>query len=136
MLIGAVGLPHQGKEQGHLECGYRQEREEIFSFSEAHRISGVVLVSADRHRSDAWRIERETGYDLFELNSSRLTNQHVHPELPRALFSYNDKQSFGLVRFDTTREDATVTYQIVSIDGEVVHTLDVKHSDLEHGHPK
>ncbi|MFC1637024.1 alkaline phosphatase D family protein, partial [Planctomycetota bacterium] len=39
--------------------GYMGEREQIFSFLEANKIDGVILIAADRHRSDAWRIERE-----------------------------------------------------------------------------
>ncbi|MFO8001034.1 MAG: alkaline phosphatase D family protein, partial [Marinilabilia sp.] len=41
--------------------GYAEEREEIFSFIEENNIEGVVLISADRHRSDAWKITREDG---------------------------------------------------------------------------
>lgn len=113
--------------------GYREEREEIFSFIDAESIEGVVLVSADRHRSDAWRIERARGYDFFEFNSSRLTNQHVHPtmEAAGAIFSYNELQSFGFISFDTTLADPVVTYEVVNIDGEKVHGLSVKRSQLQ-----
>ena len=38
--------------------GYTEEHEEILSFIEQNRIEGVVLMSADRHRSDAWKITR------------------------------------------------------------------------------
>lgn len=112
--------------------GYRDERETIFAFIEKERIEGVVLISADRHRSDAWRIERPGGYDLYEFNSSRLTNQHVHRTMEDAgaLFSYNAKQSFGLVSFDTTAEDPTVTYDVITIDGETVRSLQVQRSRL------
>ncbi len=110
--------------------GYADEREEIFSFIEENRIEGVLLLSADRHRSDAWQIERPDGYDLFEFNSSRLTNQHVHPTMPEALFSYNEKQSFGRVIFDTKAEDPSATYDVISIDGETVHSLTVPLSRL------
>ena len=110
--------------------GFKAEREEIFSHIEENDIEGVLLVSADRHRSDAWRIERPEGYDLHEFNSSRLTNQHVHKEMKEAIFSYNRKQSFGLVDFDTTRGDPLATYRVVSIDGEIVHTLQVRRSML------
>ncbi len=103
--------------------GYQDEREAIFSFIEDQKIEGVMLISADRHRSDAWKIDRPKGYALYEFNSSRLTNQHVHETMKEAVFSYNAKQSFGLVEFDTTAADPTVTYTIVSIDGERVHTL-------------
>ena len=110
--------------------GFRQERELIFGFLRENGIEGVVLMSADRHRSDLWRIEREGTYPLYEFNSSRLTNQHVHRTMPEAVFSYNAKQSFGLVDFDTTIEDPTVTYSVVTIDGEVVHTFTVRRSQL------
>ena len=100
--------------------GFRVERAEIFDFLSAHEIGGVVLMSADRHRSDLWKIERDGAYDLFEFNSSRLTNQHVHPTMADAEFSYNRRQSFGLVDVDTTLDDPAVTYRIVNIDGEEV----------------
>ncbi len=113
--------------------GYQAEREAIFQFIESQRIEGVILMSADRHRSDAWRIDRPNGYPYFEFNSSRLTNQHVHREMTDAgaLFSYNKKQSFGLVDFDTTLPDPTATFSVVTIDGEVVHDLTVPRSALQ-----
>ena len=112
--------------------GYRDEREEIFRFLETEKIDGVILMSADRHRSDLWKIERDRGYALYEFNSSRLTNQHVHKAMPAAVFSYNKKQSFGLVEFDTLAPDPTVKYAIVTIDGETVHAFTVKRSRLTH----
>ena len=110
--------------------GYAQERETIFSCIESNRLGGVVLLSADRHRSDVWKIKRKDGYDFYEFESSRLTNQHVHKKMPDAEFSYNESQSFGLLDFDTTKLDPTVTYRIVNIDGEVVHTVRVARSQL------
>lgn len=113
--------------------GYKNEREQIFSFIEANEIEGVLLMSADRHRSDAWRLDRDNGYSFYEFNSSRLTNQHVHKEMTDAgaLFSYNKKQSFGIVDFDTTLSDPSATYSVVSIDGEIVHEITVKRSMLD-----
>jgi alkaline phosphatase D len=113
--------------------GYQAEREQIFSFLEANRIDGVILISADRHRSDAWKIERKDGYDLYEFESSKLTNIHTHNIMPGALFGYNKKCSFGLLTFDTTKLDPEVTYQIISIDDEVIWKLTLKKSQLTHG---
>jgi alkaline phosphatase D len=112
--------------------GFKQERQEIFDFLAENYIDGVILLSADRHRSDAWRIERSSGYPLYEYESSRLTNQHVHDLMPDALFGYNEKQSFGLLTFDTTQEDPTVMYQIVSIDNEIVHSFELKRTMISH----
>ncbi len=112
--------------------GFKAERGIIFDFIKSNEIEGVLLMSADRHRSDLWKIDREEAYPFYEFNSSRLTNQHVHKTMDQALFSYNAKQSFGLVDIDTKAEDPTATYSVVSIDGEVVHTFTVKRSELNH----
>ena len=121
-----------GAKPGSLDSweGYKQEREETFSFIEMNRIEGVFLISADRHRSDVWKIERENGYTLYEFESSRLTNIHTHKIMPGALFSYNAKCSFGLLSFDTTDKDPEVVYQIINIDNEVIHTFILKRSQL------
>ena len=105
--------------------GYAAERAEIFGWIDKERVEGVVLLSADRHRSDAWRIERPEGYDLYEFSSSRLTNEHRHGVMAEALFSYNAKQSFGRVTFDTAAATPSVTYDVITIDGETVHSLKV-----------
>ncbi|NOY60990.1 MAG: alkaline phosphatase [Calditrichaeota bacterium] len=110
--------------------GFHEERKEIFDFLTDNKIDGVILLSADRHRSDAWRIERPNDYPLYEFESSRLTNQHKHELMPGALFGYNQKQSFGLLIFDTTKPDPTVTYQIISIDNEMIHSLTIKKSEI------
>ncbi len=110
--------------------GYRDERNEIFSFLTKNKIDGVLLMSADRHRSDLWKIDRPNDYALYEMNSSRLTNQHVHGTMKAAVFSYNAKQSFGVVHFDTTVKDPTVRYEVVTIDGDAVHSFELKKSQL------
>ena len=71
-------------------------------------------------------------YALYEFESSRLTNEHVHPVMEGSLFGYNEKQSFGLLTFDTTLPDPTVTYQIYSIDDDLIYTLAVKRSEISY----
>ena len=112
--------------------GFKEERAEIFAFLARHKIDGVILISADRHRSDAWKIERASGYPLYEFESSRLTNIHTHGIMPGSLFGYNEKCSFGLLSFDTTASDPTVTYRIINIDNAVMHTLVLRKSQLTH----
>ena len=61
----------------------------------------------------------------FEEGATRL-----HKTMEAAIFSYNAKQSFGTVDFDTTAADPTVTYVIHTIDGEQVFQHSVKLSEL------
>ena len=113
--------------------GYSKERQRIFQFIADQKIPGVIVLSADRHRSDAYKID--TGikgmYPLYEWQSSRLTNQHVHGLIKHSLFGYNEKQSFGRVDFDLTAADPTVKYTVVNIDGKAVHSLELKRSELQ-----
>ena len=113
--------------------GYSKERQRIFKYVADQKIPGVIILSADRHRSDAYRID--TGikgmYPLYEWQSSRLTNQHVHGLIKHSLFGYNEKQSFGRVDFDLTAADPTVKYTVVNIDGKAVHSLELKRSELQ-----
>jgi alkaline phosphatase D len=112
--------------------GYRDERKELFDFLADEKIEGIVLISADRHRSDARLIDRKGAYPLYEFESSRLTNKKFAEPKGKALFSYHQKCSFGKLTFDTTKPDPEVTYQIVNIDDETMHSLTVKKSQLSH----
>ena len=111
--------------------GYDEEREEMFDFLADNKIEGVFIMSADRHRSDAWKIDRKKGYPLYEFMSSRLTNVHVHPVMPKSLFGYNKKCSFGKMTFDLSKDDPTATYEIYSIDNEKIHSMTLKRSQLK-----
>lgn len=114
--------------------GYKKEREEIFNFLAKNKIEGVILLSADRHRSDLWKIERENGYPLFELESSKLVNTHTHDcmEDSERVLCYNEKCSFGKVIFNTKLEDPTATYEIWNIDNEKIDEYTLKLSELKH----
>ena len=91
-----------------------------------------MLLSSDRHRSDAYRHERENGYDFYEFASGQFTNLHTHGIMDDSLFGYNDKPSFGMLSFDTASEEPSVTYQIINIEGEAVEELTVALSELRY----
>ena len=112
--------------------GYKEERQKIYEIIASEKIPGVIILSADRHRSDAYKIDTAIDgmYPLYEFSSSRLTNQHLHKLIKHSLFGYNEKQSFGRVDFDLKAEDPTVKYTIINIDGKPIHSLEVKRSEL------
>ncbi|MEX0982980.1 MAG: alkaline phosphatase D family protein [Bacteroidales bacterium] len=110
--------------------GYKNERDEIFDFIYDNNIEGVVLISADRHRSDLWMIERENGYPMYEFESSKLTNTHTHRCLHEAEFCYNGKNSFGKMVFNTDAVDPYLVYEIWNIDNEKVFEKKITKSEL------
>ena len=113
--------------------GFDGERQRIFNFIAEEKIPGVIILSADRHRSDAYKID--TGikgmYHLYECQSSRLTNQHVHGLIKHSLFGYNQKQSFGRVDFNLKAANPTFKYTIININGKAIDSLEVKRSQLQ-----
>lgn len=112
--------------------GYLEERDELFAFLAQQRIDGVVLLSGDRHRADIWKIDRPDGYPLYDFENARLTNLHTHDVLPGALYGYNETCTFGRLRFDTTLRDPEVTYDIITLDDEIVHSFTLTRSQIAH----
>ena len=131
VIVSSVPMAPGSKPGSHDTWdGFVEEREEILSTIDEQKIDGVLIMSADRHRSDVRKIERANGYALYDMMSSRLTNTHTHDCIDGTLFCYNADCSFGLVTIDTAASDPTMTYDVVNIDGATVHTLELSLSEL------
>ncbi|NRB45761.1 MAG: alkaline phosphatase D family protein [Verrucomicrobiales bacterium] len=113
--------------------GYSLERMEIFSYIKKNKISGVFVLAADRHRSDAWKNDDfDSSYPIYEFMSSKLTNIHTHKIIKGCIFGYNEKPSFGEVTFDFSEENPTATYTAYSIDNENVGSVQIGLKELQY----
>ena len=113
--------------------GFPKERNSILDFILQNQIAGVLLISADRHRSDIWKFPRpgsRNSFEFHEFSSSRLTNIHTHSIMKNSLFGYNSKCSFGLMEFNLNDSQPSITYSIHSIDSEEVYKRRVTLSEL------
>lgn len=112
--------------------GFPEEREQIFRHIESEQIEGVFLIAADRHRTDLRVTRRPNGYDLYEFESSRLTNQHTHGVVATddLVWGYNTTCSFALMTFDTTLPDPQVQFECVSLDGKTQYSYQLRRSQL------
>ena len=110
------------------------EREEIFSFIEAHRIPGVLLVSGDRHGARAFRIPRPSGHVFYEFEPASLGAVPGPPAMAedptRQLFGFVNRYAFGQFIFEPGLEDPTVTFRLIGEAGEVLHELQLTRSQL------
>ena len=116
--------------------GFNDEREEIFTHIENNKLSGVLLMAADRHRSDLRKITRQNGHDFYEVMSSRLTNVHTHGLVSGAkgskfLMGYNRTPSFGRLEFDTKSDKPSVVYKIFDIDNKEQGSAKIFLSELK-----
>ncbi|MGW8316645.1 MAG: alkaline phosphatase D family protein [Bacteroidales bacterium] len=121
VLVSPVAWTDKAKPGSHdTWAGFPEERDEIFNLIIEKEINGVMLMSADRHRSEIWQVDWEGPYPLYEFLSSRLTNMHFHEIEAGAIFSYNDPQSFGILDFNTKVKVPTASLQYINIEGEIV----------------
>jgi alkaline phosphatase D len=117
-------------------AGHRAEREEIFDLIARERIHGVILLSGDRHRTDVRLIRRPGAYDLYEIESGRLTNANFHPPHGETVFVYTDMQTFSTLTFENAGGEPVARMEIVNIEGNTVWQRDVKLSELTVGQPR
>ncbi|MBB6428776.1 alkaline phosphatase D family protein [Algisphaera agarilytica] len=136
LVSGTLWTEHADKGGKDSWWGVKKEREEVLGLIDRENITGIVLLSSDRHRTEVFKLERPAGYDLYEFNSGKLTNIHTHDPNPHALFSHNEGNFFGLLKFDLAQDDPTVSFRVVTIDNELVHETTVRESQLRADEPK
>lgn len=109
-------------------------REEIFRLIEAEKISGVLLISGDRHGARGFRIPRPSGYEFYEFEPASLGGREgppaTNPRWDSQLYGISGKYAFGEFTFDTSLADPEVTYRLIGDAGEVIYELMLKRSQL------
>lgn len=112
--------------------GYPEERKRLYDFLAEHEISGVVLLSGDRHRSDFRVNHRARGYPLYELMCSWLTNPKGGGLSGNPIWQYNDGPTFALLTADPAAADPTLTLDVSTIEGQPIFQRTLRLSELSH----
>ncbi|MGH8020167.1 MAG: alkaline phosphatase D family protein [Opitutaceae bacterium] len=110
--------------------GFTAERQEIYDFIGEHRISGVVLLSGDRHRADFRVNHRARGYPFYELMCSWLTNPRPAGFSGTPIWEYNEKPTFALLTCDPAAEDPALALEVSTIEGQPVFERTLYLSEL------
>lgn len=109
-----------------------QTREELFTMIGEQNIGGVLLLSGDRHGARAFRIPRETGYDLLEFEPATLAGVSGPSALARngrehQLFGHGGGGlvAFGEFTFETAGDSPGVTFRLIRETGDIMeeHTF-------------
>ena len=112
-------------------------REEIFDLIEKNNIEGVLLISGDRHGARGFTIPRVSGYEFYEFEAgslgARVGPPASKPEWTTQLYGIDGTFAFGEFLFDLRPKDPTVTFNLVSEEGEALYNLILKKSDLSPG---
>ena len=111
------------------------EYKELLTFLEENKINGVLFVTGDRHHSEIIRMQRNTGYPLYDITSSPVTSsaaktQGAETNNPNRVGKEIAEQNYA--RFSVTGEgkERKLTIDFVGLKGNVLDTWEVKASDL------
>ncbi|MEX2592379.1 MAG: hypothetical protein WD426_06365 [Anditalea sp.] len=92
-------------------------REEIFSFIEEDNISGVLLISGDRHGARGFTIPRNSGFGFYEFEAASLGARVGPPATDPAwntqLYGVDGEFAFGEFTYLPSDDDPAVVFRIV-----------------------
>ena len=108
-------------------------REEIFKLIEDNNISGVLLISGDRHGARGFTIPRASGFEFYEFEAASLGSRSAASgtigKWDNELYGIVGVFAFGEFTFDTSKSVPEVTFRLIKeeedeIIYEKVLTLD------------
>ena len=108
-----------------------EAREELFNFIETENITGVLLVSGDRHGARGFTIPRPSGFKLYEFQVASLGGVPGPAAMAKnsdnQLFGYHGDEvtAFGEFTFNTIKDNPSVIFRLIDEFGNILekHTL-------------
>ena len=111
-------------------------REEIFSLIETENISGVLLISGDRHGARGFRIPRTSGFTFYEFEVASLGGVPGPDALAKdpvnQIFGYHgtDIKAFGEFTLDTKGINPFVIFRLIGESGNILEEHTISYSQL------
>lgn len=116
---------------------YSEERTKFLKMIQDDRISGVVLLSGDRHHSEVNKMERVGTYPLYEFTVSPITagssgdRAKDEKNFYRVPDSYYGKRAFSMFEVTGERKDRVLTIQLFDVQGNAIWKREIKASELK-----
>ena len=113
-----------------------ETREQFFSFIEEENISGVLLISGDRHGARGFTIPRPSGFEFHEFEVASLGGVRgpdaMAKDTTNQLFGYygTDIIAFGEFTFDTTKEMPSVIFRLIDEFGNILEEHSMSYDKL------
>lgn len=109
-------------------------REEIFSFIEENKISGVLLISGDRHGARGFTIPRKSNFGFYEFEAAslgaRVGPPAKDPSWDTQLYGIDGQFAFGEFTYLPSDKDPAVVFRLVGEDGSHIFERKIKKSEL------
>jgi alkaline phosphatase D len=113
-----------------------EAREEIFNFIETENISGVLLISGDRHGARGFTIPRPSGFAFYEFEAGSLGGvpgpDAFAEDTTNQLFGYygTDEIAFGEFTFETKDDQPFVIFKLINEFGKILEEHTIPYSKL------
>jgi len=113
-----------------------EAREEFFKFIETENISGVLLISGDRHGARGFTIPRPLGFEFYEFEVASLGGvpgpDAMAKDTVNQLFGYcgTDTIAFGEFTFDTKGDKPLVIFRLIDEFGNILEEYTLSYSQL------
>lgn len=104
----------------------KEAREELFNFIEKEQITGVILISGDRHGARGFTIPRKSGFKFYEFETATLGGvpgpDAMAPDTSNQLYGYHGRDfiAFGEFTFDTSSAEPAVTFRLIDEFGKIL----------------
>jgi alkaline phosphatase D len=111
-------------------------REELFNFIETENITGVLLISGDRHGARGFTIPRPSGFAFYEFEAGSLGGvpgpDAMAEDNSSQLFGYHgsDVIAFGEFTFDMRRDKPLVEFRLIDEFGNILEEHVMPYSKL------
>ncbi len=126
-----ISSPLSGEDMG----DYGASRQDFYDFLSREKISGVIIISGDRHYAELVKMERENTYPLYEMTTSPLTSM-INPSYPkdseiRQKNTLALEPNFGKIHLLGTDSDRKCRLELYNAQGKILWTKDILLSELK-----
>jgi len=118
---------------------YRYEREPFLQWLDDQKITGVMMLSGDKHHTELLKAERDKAYPLYELTCSPLTaGTHIGAldqisQNPRQVENtLVGERNYCKLSFSGPRKDRRLEIKVLGVDGQEYWRKQIKSSVLSY----
>lgn len=112
-------------------ANFPADRNRLLSFIKDNKINGVVVISGDTHWGEISKFEQQTGYPIWEVTSSGLTEEWkaVSPNKHR-IGEFTHSANYGVLNIDWQSADPKITFGLKGENGSFVMRQDISLSSI------
>ncbi len=113
---------------------YADSRDSFYTFLEREKISGVIIISGDRHYGELMKLNRKNSYPIYEMTTSPLTS-FINPAYARVSAVRQDKvilqPNFGKVHLFGNENNRKCRLELYDALGNKLWIVDIPLSELK-----